>query len=162
MKEIITQKAQLSNDLAEDLKKAKSFLVFEYMGLTAKEITSLRKKLHEANAKMYIAKNNIFNRAVKLSGNEGFEEITGPCSIIASFGDEIAPFKEIYDIIKAHSFIKYKDGIIESNHIPANRLEALSTMPNREGLYSMLLSCLQASVRNFLYGLKAVGETKNI
>ena len=37
-------------------------------------------------------------------------------------------------------------------------IEALATLPNREGMLSMLLSVLQAPVRNVAYAVKAVAE----
>jgi large subunit ribosomal protein L10 len=37
-------------------------------------------------------------------------------------------------------------------------INALAKLPNREGLLSMLLSVLQAPVRNVAYAVKAVAE----
>ena len=37
-------------------------------------------------------------------------------------------------------------------------IEALAKLPNREGMLSMLLSVLQAPVRNFALAIKAVSE----
>ncbi|MDE7434068.1 MAG: 50S ribosomal protein L10 [Mycoplasmoidaceae bacterium] len=160
MKAIIQQKEADSKTLAEEIKNCKSFVVFEYLGLNAKDITSLRRKLHEANAKMYVAKNNIFNRAMQLAGVDKISEISGPNAMIVSNGDEVAPFKEISEIAKSHTFIKFKGGIIDNQLIGPDSLSQIASIPGREGLYSMLLSCLQAPIRNFLYGIKAVGESK--
>ncbi|GHU31921.1 50S ribosomal protein L10 [Bacilli bacterium] len=160
MKAVIQEKEVASKDLAKDLSAGKSIIVFEYLGLTAKELTLLRKNLHTAKAKMYVAKNNIFIRAFSEAKIAGFENIQGPNAVIISNGDEVAPFKEINEIIKTHKFVKYKDGILESNHISAGELAKIASIPGREGLLSMLLSCLQASIRNLAYGIKAVGEHK--
>lgn len=160
MKAIIAKKEANSSSLSEELKTCKSFLVFEYLGLNAKETTSLRRSLHDANAKMYVAKNNIFNRAMKLAGVDKLGEVSGPNALIVSKGDEVAPFKEINEIVKKHSFIKFKGGILDGQVISADSLSQIASIPGRNGLYSMLLSCLQAPIRNFLYGLKAVSESK--
>ena len=40
------------------------------------------------------------------------------------------------------------------------QVEELAAIPGREGLLSMLLSVLQAPVRNFAYVVKAVAESK--
>ncbi|MDR2823509.1 MAG: 50S ribosomal protein L10 [Mycoplasmataceae bacterium] len=160
MKAVIQLKDTLSKELAEDLKKAKSVILFEYLGLNARELTNLRRKLHDANAKMYVQKNNIFIRALSLAKIDGFTNVTGPNALLVAFGDEILPFKELHEIIKTHKFVKYKNGVLESNIIPADQLASLAAIPGREGLLSMLLSCLQASIRNLAYGIKAVGEHK--
>ncbi|MDE6477215.1 MAG: 50S ribosomal protein L10 [Mycoplasmoidaceae bacterium] len=160
MKTVIAKKEADSQTLAEELKTSKSFLVFEYLGLNAKDITSLRRNLHKAGAKMYVAKNNIFNRAMKLAGVDKISDIAGPNALIVSQGDEVAPFKEISEIAKKHTFIKFKGGILDNQFIGPDSLSQIASIPGREGLYSMLLSCLQAPIRNFLYGIKAVGESK--
>lgn len=160
MKDIILKKETLSKELAEDLKKAKSIILFEYLGLNAKTITALRKKLHAANAKMYVQKNNIFTRALNLAGITGFGEISGPNAMLVSFGDEIVPFKEINEVIKINNFVKFKIGKLSNDIITSNKLATIANIPSREGLLSMLLSCLQASIRNLAYGIKAVGEHK--
>jgi large subunit ribosomal protein L10 len=160
VKAIIQAKEQESKELAEQLAKAKSIIVFEYLGLTAKELTALRKKLHAVNAKMYVSKNNIYTRAIGLAKLTGFTALQGPNAILIASGDEIAPFKELHEIMKTHAFVKYKDGILESNHIAPGELAKIASIPGREGLLSMLLSCLQASIRNLAYGIKAVGEHK--
>jgi len=160
VKPIIQQKEKDSLQLAENLKKAKSFLVFEYQGLDAKQSTLLRKKLHAANAKMFVAKNNILNRAFAAASINQVSEISGPNALIIGFEDEIAPFKEIAEIIKINKNIKYKIGLIENDLIKPEQLASLAAIPSREGLYSMLLSCLQASISNLARGIKAVGESK--
>lgn len=160
MKSVIAKKEADSQSLAEELKGCKSFLVFEYLGLNAKEATALRRRLHEADAKMYVAKNNIFNRALKSAGIDKISDISGPNALIISKGDEILPFKEIDGIIKKYKFIKFKGGIIDNQLVDQQSLSQIASIPGREGLYSMLLSCLQAPIRNFLYGIKAVGDQK--
>ena len=39
-------------------------------------------------------------------------------------------------------------------------VKAIESLPNREGMLSMLLSVLQAPVRNIAYAVKAVAEAK--
>jgi large subunit ribosomal protein L10 len=157
---IIQAKEQESKELAAQLVQAKSIIIFEYLGLTAKELTALRKKLHMGNAKMYVSKNNIYNRAISLAKLEGFSPLQGPNAILIANGDEIIPFKELHEIIKSHNFVKYKDGILEARHITPDELTKIASIPGREGLLSMLLSCLQASIRNLAFGIKAIGEHK--
>ena len=50
--------------------------------------------------------------------------------------------------------------IIGKETILPEQLATIANVPSRNGLYSMLLSCLQGPIRNFLYGLKSVGEKK--
>lgn len=160
MKAVIQQKVNDVNAMVEDLKDASCVLAFEYHGVPASLITKTRRILHEAKAKMYVAKNNIYNRAFSAAGIKHFNELSGPNAIIISHGDEIVPFKQIHELIAHNKKVVYKKGIIGSTIIEADKLASLASIPSRDGLYSMLLSCLQAPIRNFLYGIKAVDESK--
>lgn len=159
MKAIIQEKINDVETLVNDLKGATSILAFEYHTVLAKEITAVRRELHKSNAKMYVAKNNIFNRAFKLA-NISLNELTGPNAIIIAHGDEIAPFKEVHKLIGTYKQVVYKQGMISNYPITPEQLAQIANIPSRSGLYSMLLSCLQGPIRNFLYGLKSVGEKK--
>ena len=54
--------------------------------------------------------------------------------------------------------LEIKGGIIEGKVASLEEIHALAKLPNREGLLSMLLSVLQAPVRNVAYAVKAVAE----
>ena len=55
-----------------------------------------------------------------------------------------------------------KSKVVQSKGAVASKEEivALATLPNREGLLSMLLSVLQAPVRNVALAVKAVADNK--
>ncbi|MDE5651606.1 MAG: 50S ribosomal protein L10 [Ureaplasma sp.] len=158
----INAKQTLVHEISENLKKAKSFVVFEYLGLTASEITSLRFALNKSNSKLQVLKNNILARAIKEANIDGFEgSFVGPNAIAIAFEDEISPIKEISKIAKNCECVKIKGAYLENNFLDAQKVQEIANIPGREGLYSMFLSCLQSPVRSFLYALKAVSETKN-
>ena len=158
-KAIIEQKAKLTDEFVTKIKEAKSFLVFEYLGLTVKELTDMRRKLHADGASIEVVKNNILNRALK-ANNISVEQCKGPNAIIIANGDEVSCFKAVSEIMKKRAFVKFKFGYLESKLVTQDQLAQIAAIPGRNGLYSMLLSCLTASIRNFLYGLNAIGKTK--
>ena len=160
MKAIIQKKINEVEALVNDLKGATSILAFEYHTIPAKTITDLRRELHKNNAKMYVAKNNIFNRAFKLANMTSFTELSGPNAIIIAHGDEIIPFKEIHKLLSNFKQAIYKVGILGKETILPDQLAQVANIPSRNGLYSMFLSCLQGPIRNFLYGLKSISEKK--
>ena len=156
MKAIIQQKVNDVEALAADLKTAKTIIAFEYHGANAKDITQVRRNLHNANAKIYVAKNNILNRAIKMADLKGWEELKGPNALIVAQGDEIIPFKELTELMKTYKQVVYKQGMMDNQMVPAEQVQVLATIPGREGLLSMLLSCLQAPVRNLAYALSQI------
>ncbi len=160
MKDIIVSKQKQVSDLSTLMTNCKSFVVFEYRGLTARTMTSLRSKNTADGSKTVIVKNNILRRAaIELKISE-FEKISGPNAIIVGLEDELSVFKNIVDITKEYNFVIIKGGYFEKKYIDAEQVIALAQIPSRNGLYSMLLSCLESPIKNFMYGLKAVADTK--
>ncbi|MDK6387541.1 50S ribosomal protein L10, partial [Escherichia coli] len=70
----------------------------------------------------------------------------------------VAPAKIIDEFAKDAKALEIKGGVIEGKVSSVEQITALAKLPNREGLLSMLLSVLQAPVRNVAYAVKAVAE----
>lgn len=70
----------------------------------------------------------------------------------------MAPAKIIDEFAKDAKALEIKGGVIEGKVSSVEQITALAKLPNREGLLSMLLSVLQAPVRNVAYAVKAVAE----
>ena len=161
MRKIIQYKDNLSSEISEKIKSSKSFIIFEYSGLDAHTITKLRKDLFKAKSSLMVLKNNILNRALKKANISEFGDLVGPNAIAWGTEDEIAPLKEVFNLIKDNDCIKIKGSYVEGSFLDEAKTKSIASLPNREGLYSMLLSCLTGPIRGFLYALKAVSETKN-
>ena len=157
----IAKKQEQVELVTEKMTNAGSTVFVDYLGLTVAEITELRVKLHAENCEMKVVKNNILRRATKEEGFEGVEEhLKGPSAIIIS-KDEVTGAKVVYDFLKDHEKLGVKVGIVDSKVTSVNELKALSQLPNKEGMLSMLLSVLQAPIRNLACVVKAVSEKEN-
>ncbi|MGO2083655.1 50S ribosomal protein L10 [Vagococcus sp.] len=157
----IAIKAQEVDVITEKFKAAASVVVVDYRGLTVDEVTSLRKQLRDANVEMKVIKNGILRRAAKNAGLEGLGDVfVGPTAVAFSNEDVVAPAKIMNDFAKDAEALEIKGGVIEGEVSSVEEIVALAKLPNREGLLSMLLSVLQAPVRNVAYAINAVAETK--
>ncbi len=158
---VVERKKQEVEELTAQLKDAQSAVVFEYHGIDVAGISKLRKDLHDQNISVTVAKNNIFRRASKECGYDGLEEyLTGPNALAISPEDPVLAAKIIYDFSKTNENLKIKTGIVEGKILNGEEITTVAKLPSREGLLSMLLSVLQAPVRNFAYAVKAVAENK--
>ncbi|MBO0476402.1 50S ribosomal protein L10 [Vagococcus sp. DIV0080] len=157
----IAKKAQEVEVVTAKLKEAASVVVVDYRGLTVEQVTDLRKQLRDANVEMKVIKNGILRRAAEAAGLEGMGDVfVGPTAVAFSNEDVVAPAKIMNDFAKTADKLEIKGGIIEGNVSSIEEIIALAKLPNREGLLSMLLSVLQAPVRNVAYAVKAVSEAK--
>ena len=159
-KAIETKKVQVE-EIAAKFKAAASIVVVDYRGLTVGQATELRKQLREAGVEFKVYKNTLTRRAAEIAGLEGINEyLTGPNAIAFSNEDVVAPAKIINEFAKKNEALEIKAGIIEGNVSTVEDVKALAELPSREGLLSMLLSVLQAPVRNFALATKAVADQK--
>ncbi|EII6301132.1 50S ribosomal protein L10 [Staphylococcus pseudintermedius] len=162
MSGIIEAKKQQVDVIADQLKGSVSTVVVDYRGLTVAEVTELRKQLREANVQYKVYKNTMLRRAAEKAGIEGLDEfLTGPTAVAFTTEDVVAaPAKVIAGFAKEHEALEIKSGIMEGSVITADEVKTVGSLPSHEGLVSMLLSVLQAPMRNFAYAVKAVGESK--
>ena len=161
MSAIIEQKKQIVTEIADKFKASKTVVVVDYRGLTVSEVTELRKQLREAGVEFKVYKNSLTRRAAEAAELDGLNgSLTGPNAIAFSTEDVIAPAKILNDFAKKHEALEIKSGVIEGNVASAEEIKALAELPSREGLLSMLLSVLQAPIRNLALATKAVADQK--
>lgn len=155
----IAKKQLLVEEATAKLQGSASVVVVDYLGLTVAEVTELRKQLREAGVEMQVLKNSVISRAAIAAGLEGMDAIfKGPTAVAFSSEDVVAPAKIIAEFAKTAAKLEIKGGVIEGKVSTKEEIEALAKLPNREGMLSMLLSVLQAPMRNFALAVKAVSE----
>ena len=159
MSNVIEQKQQHVEVISEQLKNSVSTVLVDYRGLTVSEVTELRKQLRDAGIEFKVYKNTMVRRAAEAQGlTELNEFLVGPSAIAFSNEDVIAPAKLIHEFSKQHEALEIKAGVIEGSFVPAEDVKSIASLPSRDGLLSMLLSVLQAPMRNFALAVKAVSE----
>ncbi|MBM6648891.1 50S ribosomal protein L10 [Bacillus hominis] len=161
MSKVIETKQQVVTEIAEKLRASKSTIVVDYRGLTVSEATELRKNLREAGVEFKVYKNSLTRRAAESAEMAELNEfLTGPNAIAFSNEDVVAPAKVLNDFAKKHEALEIKAGVIEGKLVTLDEVKAIATLPSREGLLSMLLSVLQAPIRNLALATKAVADQK--
>ncbi|MDS9471992.1 50S ribosomal protein L10 [Sporosarcina pasteurii] len=161
MSKVLEAKQAVVTEISEKMKSAATVVVVDYRGLNVSQVTELRKNLREQGVDFKVYKNSMSRRAAEEVGFEGLNEhLVGPNAIAFSEDDVIAPAKILHEFAKENEALEIKAGVIEGEIASAEEIKALATLPSREGLLSMLLSVLQAPVRNFALATKAVAEQK--
>lgn len=154
------EKVQSVQEIAGKLREAKSAVLSDYRGLTVKQVTELRKLCREAGVDFKVYKNKLAQRATAEVGVTELDQyLTGPTAI-AFAQDEVTAAKILNDFAKKNDKLELKGGIVDGQVMGEAQIKALADLPSREGLLSMLLSVLQAPMRNFALAVKAVGEKK--
>ncbi len=154
----IAKKSAQVEEVVNQLRESTSTLFVDYLGLTVSQITDLRLQLYKQDCKMQVIKNNILKRASQQIGFEGLDEaFIGPSAAVFS-KDQVSASKVLFGFAKEHKKLKIKTGVVDGNVLPFEDLKTLSSLPNKLGMISMLLSVLSAPMRNLACVVKAVSE----
>ena len=155
---VLEQKKAIVEEVSSLLKDSGSVIVAEYRGLNVAEISELKRDLLKENAKMCVYKNTLVDRAAEACGFEDMKQyLEGPNALISSV-DSISAAKIATKFAKKHENLVIKAAIVEGKVVGKDDVIALSKLPNKEGMLSMLLSVLQAPVSSFACAVKAGAE----
>ncbi|GEN31962.1 large subunit ribosomal protein L10 [Cerasibacillus quisquiliarum] len=161
MSNVMETKKQIVEEITEKFRNSQSTVLVNYRGLDVAEVTELRKQLRDAGVDYKVYKNTLARRAAEAAGlSELTETLVGPTAIAFSDEDVVAPARILNDFAKDHEALEIKGGVIEGEIASLDDIKELASLPNYEGMVSMLLSVLQAPIRNFAYVTKAVAEQK--
>ena len=154
----IAKKAELVEVITERFQSSASAVIVDCIGLTVAEVSELRNNLYKEGIDLKVIKNNILRRAAREAGYEGLEEfLVGP-SAVAYSKDATNASKIMYEFAKKNDALKVKAGVVEGKFVNEKDLKVLATLPDKNGMVAMLLSVLQAPIRNLACVVKAVSE----
>jgi large subunit ribosomal protein L10 len=157
------EKVAFVAEVADKLGRSRSTIVTDYRGLTVAEITELRKNLRAAGIEYRVMKNTLTRRATAQSNTQVLDVyLEGPTAVAFSYDDAVAPAKVLNDFAGTHKALEIKGGLVEGKLVDADGVKELASLPSREGLLSMLLSVLQAPVRNLAYAVNQVAEKSGV
>ncbi|WP_025028116.1 50S ribosomal protein L10 [Caldalkalibacillus mannanilyticus] len=155
------EKQQTVSTIATKLRESKSTVLVDYRGLDVGQVTELRKQLRDSGVEFKVYKNTLARRATQETEMTDLDQyLVGPTAIAFSSEDVVAPAKILADFAKKNEALEIKAGIVEGKVVDVTEIKALADLPSREGLLSMVLSVLQAPIRNFALATKAVADQK--
>ncbi|GGJ01216.1 50S ribosomal protein L10 [Alicyclobacillus cellulosilyticus] len=148
-------------EIADKFSRSKSAIVTDYRGLNVAEVTELRRQLRQAGIEFKVLKNTLTRLAAQQAQVDGIEPfLSGPSAWAFSYDDPVAPAKILNDFARNHKALEIKGGVVEGRIVDAAQVADLANLPSRDGLLAMLLSVLQAPIRNFAYAIKQVAEQR--
>ena len=160
-KEIVKQKEGLVEEIYATIKDASASILVEYRGLSVAKLSDLRKQLRKEEATLTVLKNTLISRAAAKAGYSDLDkQLEGPNALVVTKNDPCATAKILTKFAKRNDELVVKGGIVEGKVVEAKDVALVATLPSKDGLISMFLGCLQASVRNFACAIKAVADAK--
>lgn len=162
MSNVLEIKKQKVDEITEKFKGSQTSVVVDYRRLDVAAVTELRKNLRDEGVELHVYKNTMTRRAVEAAElGELNEFLVGPNAIAFSKDDVVAPARILNDFAKKNEALEIKGGVIEGKVATLDQIKELADLPNYEGMVSMLLSVLQAPIRNLAYAVKSVSDQKD-
>jgi len=133
------------------------FIFTDYRGLTVEQITALRKNLRAKEVKYKVVKNNFARLAFEqLSMPDVSSYLVGPTAVAISPKDSNEVAKILFEFAKEAPVLKVKGSLVGGTVYNAAQTEAFSKLPGKLELISMLMSVMNAPVRNLAAALNDV------
>ena len=139
------QKQEEINELKAKFQAAKSAILTDYKGLSVAEITALRNELRKSQVEYRVVKNTLAIRASEGTSVEKLRDhLQGPTGLVLGFGDPVSAAKLVMEYARKQEKLKVRVGLVEGQVADAAALKAISMLPSREGLLSMMAAGFQA------------------
>lgn len=139
----IAEKKQIVDELHNKFADAAIVILTDYKGLDVAAMNQLRRKLREAQVEYQVVKNTLMVRASDQTGVALIKDsFKGPNAIALGYADPVAPAKVLTDFAKENGKLEIKIGVMKNKVLSLDSIKALSTLPSREQLLSMVLSAM--------------------
>ena len=166
------EKVAVVQEIQERLSKAQGAILTDYRGLTAGDMTVLRKQLRDAGVEYKVLKNTLAILAAEELGMQDLVPLlNGPTAFAFGYDDPVAPAKILSEFAKKSKNLEIKGGILEGKVLDPEGVKNLADLPSREVLLSRVLrgmqapiagmvNVLQGNIRNLVYAVEAVRKQK--
>ncbi len=158
--EILKEKEVVVSQVKDLVKDSQGVVVCEYRGLTVAEVSTIKRELTKLDAHCSVLKNSLVSRATSDDFKELGDYLSGPNMYVFLKDPTNGSLKQLAKFAKKYECLKIKGGIIDSKVQDENYIKTIANLPSKEGLVSMLLSVLQAPMRNLAYSLDQVASKK--
>ena len=137
--------------LVNKLSDLNSVVFTNFKGLSAQNMSSMRKLIKTGGGEYKVVKNTIALMAIKKSGKEEAQQfISGSCGIASSSEDPIRLVKMLVSFSKENEALVLKGGIIEGEIVDQGKLKMIATLPSKNELLANVLGDLKAPISNLV------------
>jgi large subunit ribosomal protein L10 len=151
------KKTKVINKLEDVFSRASIGILTDYRGITAPEMTNLRRKLRGAGIEYHVVKDTLARIAVKKAGMEEAASLfDGPVAVVIGYKDISEAAKMISDYIQStKSNMKVVGGFLPGKVLSTKEVTTISALPPRKVLLSNLLGEMQKPIVMFIHYLNA-------
>ena len=142
------KKTQIIDSLQQVFSRCSIGILTDYRGLSAAEMTDLRRRLRELKIEYRVVKNTLARFAAQRAGREELLSFfEGPVAIAFGYGNITEPARALADYIEtSKASMSIKGGFLPDRLLTSEDVTTLSTLPSREVLLARVLGGMQSPI----------------
>ncbi len=142
------KKAQIIDSLEQVFSRCSIGILTDYRGLSAIEMTKLRRRLRESGVEYKVVKNTLARIAAQRAGRgELASFFDGPLAIAFGYGDIVEPARVLAGYIQTtKSTMSVKGGFLPERLLTSGDIITLSTLPSTMVLIARVLAEMQRPI----------------
>lgn len=151
------KKAQIIDSLQQVFSRCSIGVLTDYRGLSASEMTNLRRRLRESGIEYKVVKNTLARFAAQRAGKEELLSFfEGPVAIAFGYGDITEPARALANYIEtSKATMSIKGGFLPDRLLTSEDVATLSVLPSREILLAKVLGGMQSPISALVSHLTA-------
>lgn len=148
---------QTLSTLKQSLNEIETFYVVDYQGLSAGQLSKLRREIREKGGQLIVAKNTLIDRALQDGGRDFTDTLKGPSALVLAHSDPAGVAKALAEAAKGNDkgIPAVKGGFLEGNKVDASVVNRIASLGSKEMLQAELVGVLSAHLSNFVGILEA-------
>ncbi|GAI34470.1 unnamed protein product, partial [marine sediment metagenome] len=149
--------AQIIDSLQQVFSRCSIGVLTDYRGLSASEMTNLRRRLRESGIEYKVVKNTLARFAAQRAGKEELLSFfEGPVAIAFGYGDITEPARALANYIEtSKATMSLKGGFLPDRLLTSEDVATLSVLPSREILLAKVLGGMQSPISALVSHLTA-------
>lgn len=156
-----SEKDALIAGLKEDLAKSQAIFLTNVVGLPSNDANTLRKNVRDAQGKLVVAKNTLFEKAAKGTAAETLlAGLKGTQAVAFAFGDAPGVAKAIKEMGKDKELVELRGGLLDGKVLSAKEAKIIADLPSRDEMLGTLLATFNAPISALARVLFAIMEKK--
>ncbi len=138
------EKRELVASLQQVFQNTNVVVVCHYAGLTVAQMSTLRRQMRHAGARVKVAKNRLARIALEGTDVASIASLLKGPALIAYSGDPVAAPKVANDFAKANDKLVILGGAMGKTALDPNGVKALASLPSLDELRAKLVGLIQA------------------
>lgn len=146
------QKREMLLEITSLIEQSRCIVFSTFSGVAIKGVEQLRKSLRDSGASYKVFKKTILKKVFKDKGIDcaEIEGWFGNVGAAASFNDEIAPAKILFERSKDLPALKIEAGMLEGKYISGDQVRQLAILPGREELIAKVVGSIHSPLVAFV------------